>query len=127
MPITDRRQLLFDLQAIQACLRSVRVVSARLDLPLTALQAIRLHEAEGHVELSFATESRCVDQSQMAALLIAFCRTLSLPIPKEARKELIQVGPCLALVFTSEVRFRVITGSSGEKAHEEKTYRAVKW
>ena len=122
MPIIDRRQLLFELQAIEACLGGVRVVSARLELPHTGLKAIRLDEAKGHVELSFTAETRCVDSSQMAGLLIAFCRMLSLPTPKDARKELSQLGQCLALVFISEVPLRMMGRASGEQAHG-----AVEW
>ena len=100
----------------------MRVVSARLDLPPTGLKAIRLDEAARHVELSFAAETRCVDHAQMAALLIAYCRTLSLPIPKGARKELTQFGQCLALILVSEVPLQTIGRASGEEA-----YGAVKW
>jgi hypothetical protein len=90
MPFHDKRELIFDADAIALIPERSPVSARRLYLPEGRPDGVRFRQAEGEVELLYGlgagARSRTVQAESLAALLIAYGMRARLPLPRTATK-----------------------------------------
>jgi hypothetical protein len=108
--VLDYRQLVFDQDSIRASLRCGSRVTQQLQLPEGEYQAIYLLPLEQCVELMYDPGNR-IDQPvlhrvtapQMAALLIAYCIRVSIPVPRNCDKGINIRADTVSLTFQKRI------------------------
>lgn len=110
MTVLDYRQLVFDPDSIRASLRTGNRVAQQLQLPVGEYQAVYLLPLEQCVEMMY-DPGNGVDQPvlhrisapQLAALLIAFCIRVNIPVPRNCDKGIVIRADTVSLTFQKRI------------------------
>jgi hypothetical protein len=93
--IKERRQIIFDEEELNAALREADKIAPKLKLPANHV-AIELRPSENRIFLKFAIGNADIELPvftlegpSIAVLLMAWCKTKNIPIPRLANKSFI--------------------------------------
>jgi hypothetical protein len=103
-PITDRREIEFDLQAVKFALECSPRSAQAFGLPPLTPQAVRCNPPAGTVEVTYgeltSTRVFILRAEALGAILISYCSRTGVPIPRNADKAVRVDREHVVVVFT---------------------------
>ena len=104
MPITDRREIEFDLEAVRFALECSPRSAQALGLPSLAPQAVRCNPPTSTVEVTYgdltSTRVFILRAEALGAILISYCNRSGMPMPRNAGKAVRVDREHIVVVFT---------------------------
>jgi hypothetical protein len=103
MPLTDRREIEFDADAIvQAISVSLRSAQA-FGLPALPPTGVRCHPREGQIDVLYGTKEAPqavrITAEALGALLVSYCIRARIPMPRQADKAIRVEADSVVLAF----------------------------
>jgi hypothetical protein len=107
VPITDRREIEFDLQAVGFALECSPRAAQAFGLPLLTPQTVRCNPPAGTVEVTYgeltSTRVFVLRAEALGAVLISYCHRAGMPVPRTADKSVRIQPEHVVLVFTLRI------------------------
>ena len=104
MPITDRREIEFDLQAVRFALECSPRSAQAFGLPPLTPPAVRCNPPAGAVEVTYgeltSTRVFILRAEALGAILIWYCNRIGVPMPRNADKAVRVDREHVVVVFT---------------------------
>jgi hypothetical protein len=101
--ITERREIEFDLHALQLVLEWSPQAAQAFGLPPMVPTTVRCNPSDGHVEVTYGTLSAArmfaLRAEALGAILISYCNRVGLPVPRGADKGVRIERDTVVLVF----------------------------
>ena len=106
--ITDRREILFDAEALLTVLAGSPRAATALGLPPGAPQAVLFDPKAEAVRFIWSHNSKrqadSVDSTRLGALLVGFCLRLRVPLPRRAEKGIRVEAGLVVLTFVMPIK-----------------------
>jgi hypothetical protein len=104
VPITDRREIEFDMQAVRLALEWSPRSAQAFGLPPLTPQSVRCHPTDGSIEVTYGelTSMRVfmLRAEALGAILISYCNRAGMPMPRSADKAVRIEREHVVVVFT---------------------------
>ena len=103
MTIIDRREILFDADALTAVLACSGQMAGSIGLPSAAPREIHFDPQEGQVTLIYGLAGHAVpvESAPLSALLIAYCLRAKIKVPRQVARGMRIEPRAVVLVFSA--------------------------
>ena len=126
MTIIDRREILFDADALMAVLACSGQMAGRIGLPPVAPEAIHFDPKEGRISLVYGLSDYAVpiESTPLGAMLIAYCLRANIKIPRQVARSMRVEPHAVVLVFSAT---HLVPSASLTPERPEQPPRPTSW
>lgn len=102
MAIKERRTLGFDAQEIVNAIKMVPQIASAIGLPSTNIMGVEFEPEAGLIKFHYDDGERTLSAEPIAAVLVAYCLRLNIPLPRYSEKSMEITTEEVMLTMTTE-------------------------